>query len=385
MVSEVDLRLDNVDACIKCGLCQLVCPVLEVDPAFSGPKVLGPDWHRRVVAGEHVVDASAARCTFCQLCESVCPVGVPIAHLIAEHKARLDHDSRARLRDAVVVRPDVLARFPWLTRVPRQLAPLAGLSATARWPRPRPPRASSGGSPTPRAGTVGVFVDCFSRGFDGATVDALVAVLARAGLAARLLPTSASVCCGAAAWASGAPHVAEGRAREAARAIESDAEGLEVILSVNATCEATIRGEWRGVFGIEVSVPSVSAIDWLLDAGVLDALRTRRGSAPVRQRLALHTTCRATVAGEGGGDVAALEAVGFDVVETGLSCCGAAGSYAFKAEHAERARRIGSRVDPPHDIVGVAVDSATCALHLGDLWGVRATHPLVWIEEATRS
>jgi len=178
--------------------------------------------------------------------------------------------------------------------------------------------------------------------------------------------------------------VAEGRAREAARAIEADAGDLDVVLSVNATCEATMHGEWHDVFGIETSVPSVSAVDWLLDTGVLAGLveRRRRGDRP--KRLALHTTCRATVAGEGGADVAALEAVGYEVVQTELSCCGAAGSYAFKAEHAERARRIGSRVGPPAEIVGVAVDSATCALHLGDLWGVRATHPLVWIEEAMR-
>jgi glycerol-3-phosphate dehydrogenase subunit C len=366
--------LARADACIKCGLCQLACPVMEVDPAFAGPKALGPDWHRRLLAGEDALDETATRCTFCQLCEAACPADVPIAHLIAEHKHRGGHAGLHELRDAIVVRPDLLARVPWLARAPRRFAPLIGLSAEARWPRPRPPRRHRA-----RSARVGIFVDCFSRGFDGGTVDALVAVLARAGIPARTLP-EASRCCGAAAWASGQPRVAHRRAVHAAHALARDAAGLEAVLTVNATCQATVRGEWAEIFQIAETVPVVGAVEWLVEHGLLE-----EAEAASRGPLALHTTCRSTVAGVGGADAEALRRVGYEVVETGLSCCGAAGSYAFKAEHAERARAIGRRVGPPAGVAGVAVDSATCALHLWELWGLVARHPIVWIEEAQRA
>lgn len=369
--------LANADACIKCGVCQLACPVLEVDPAFGGPKVLGPDWYRRWEAGEHTLDETAWRCTFCQLCEATCPVGVPVAHLIAFHKRQLAHPGLHALRDAVLVRPDLLARAPWLTSVPQVLATLAGLAGDTRWPRPRPPRPAQA-PPRQARRRVGIFVDCFSRGFDGEAVEALVGILASHAIEGVLVP-SASVCCGASAWASGQPNVARGRGERARRRLEEASAELEVILALNATCQATIVDEWPRWLGSPSRTPIVGAVDWLLEHELLPSVPLGSQGA-----LALHTTCRAQVAGEGGADAEALARVGYAVAPTDLSCCGAAGSYAFKREHAERARAIGTRAAKPRGVHGVAVDSATCALHLSQLWNLRAAHPVLWIDEAMR-
>ena len=74
--------------CIKCSICQSVCPVAAYDAGFPGPKILGPDLARLQAAG----DAGKARtaellpllgmCSNCLRCETACPFDIPVAQLI---------------------------------------------------------------------------------------------------------------------------------------------------------------------------------------------------------------------------------------------------------------------------------------------------------------
>ena len=40
--------MTNLEQCLKCNLCTLVCPMMEVNPDYPGPKKAGDDVDRNV-------------------------------------------------------------------------------------------------------------------------------------------------------------------------------------------------------------------------------------------------------------------------------------------------------------------------------------------------
>lgn len=378
----------RADACIKCGLCVAACPVYRVDPAFSGPKALGPEWYRRALGGAAETDPAVEDCTFCQLCEAACPVGVPVAHLIARHKARHRRPLRRRIRDFVLVRPHWVARAPFLVALPPTLGRAVGLSPHVR--RPRRQTAPSGPAPAASVATratVALYVDCYARGFDPVTLAAARDLLHVWGFSARLVPR-ASACCGAAAYAGGQPEVARHVAEGCARTLAPELTDAAALVTLNATCDATLRDEWPVYLGLSVPVPVVSFAAFAIANAPAAFWEEVGWDGAGAEAVWLHTTCRGKVAG--GGEALMHLANRAGAVEArllDLDCCGAAGSYAFKAEHEHVAFALGSRAaDSLAGTPGgvLVADSGTCALHLAQMTGRPALHPAVWLWQRYR-
>lgn len=376
IMKSASLDWADTDQCLKCNICTAECPVYRVDAAFPGPKALGPDWYRRMQAGRTETHPHVSDCTFCQLCEAACPADVPVAHLIAWHKSRAGEPWTRRLRDLVLTHPHWVARWPRLMAVPRPLA--RGLGISTRSVRP------SAGPSTPPARRhvaaarrrVGLLVDCYSRAFDRETVAAAEALLGLWGLAVIPVPAEAQ-CCGAAAYAGGQPDTAKRVAGAMERSLGALSPEAEMLVTLNATCDATIREEWPRYLGLRSGRNVVPFTEMALEAAPPSFWETCR-RAPV-EKVWVHTTCRSRVArGEGALQQLAQEGGGAPR-SLGLACCGAGGSYAFKAEHEAVAHDLGSMptgIDPGAVLL---TDSGTCALHLGQLQAVRARHPAWWL------
>jgi glycerol-3-phosphate dehydrogenase subunit C len=367
----------NADACVKCHVCTTACPVFRVDTAFLGPKVLGPDWYRRALAGDVEPDPHVDDCTFCQLCEAACPVGVPIAHLIAAHKAQQRRPLRRRVRDFVFVRPHWLARLPALAQVTGSLGTAMGLSAHARRPRPR--RLPPGRRPKAGSRTVALFVDCFSRSYDPDPIVAAERLLAAIGYEVVRVPEEPA-CCGAAAYASGQPDTAQAIARTTAARLRLALAGVRALLTVNATCDGTLRDEWPAFFREPLPVPVLPVVEFLAreaPPGFFDR------TVPDPTEVFLHTTCRGKVARGVGAFAAWTKRWAPQQEALDLACCGAAGSYAFKAEHEAVAMSLGH--EAAAQVAGrsgrLLVDSGPCALHLGQMTGLTTLHPVSWLYE----
>ncbi|MCI2976283.1 MAG: 4Fe-4S dicluster domain-containing protein [Ferrimicrobium sp.] len=375
-------RFDFEDACIKCGICVSACPVYRVDQQFPGPKALGPDWYRRFQAGDDETMTHVSDCTFCQLCEDACPVAVPIAHLIAEHKQHAPKSARLMLRDYLLTHPQWLAMAPGLVKLPKSAGALLGVSVTTQWPSPSPVKRSyrrHGARLDKDRPAVGVFVDCFTRGFDSETLMGAIAVLERLGSAPVVLP-AASHCCGAAAYASGLLREAERTADVTHRALQRAARHIEAIVTLNATCDDTLRIEWPRYFGLELSVPIVPFVEFVLDhasPGLFSQLRANHQDEVIYS----HATCRSKVARGEGSLVALIEQASEQMPRIlEIDCCGAAGSYAFKSEHDGVAKALGTRANEMIDGPGIILtDSGTCAIHLEELTGHRTIHPARWM------
>jgi len=118
-----DVRL-SLDHCVKCNICNTVCPVSNVTPLFPGPKYVGPQAERFRQGGASP-DASLDYCSGCGICTQVCPHGVKIAEINAKARAAM-YAGRIPLRNKILARPELLGK------IARPIAPLANLALGLR-------------------------------------------------------------------------------------------------------------------------------------------------------------------------------------------------------------------------------------------------------------
>ena len=99
--SELDYHVSSsTDECLKCNVCNTVCPVLRVTDLFAGAEVRGPPGaavphgprpadpgpdEPQVQSPDHSVDY----CSGCGWCTTACPAGVKIAEMNNQARARL--------------------------------------------------------------------------------------------------------------------------------------------------------------------------------------------------------------------------------------------------------------------------------------------------------
>lgn len=375
---------DGSDACLKCTICVSQCPVVAVNPSFPGPKRLGPEWYRMAESGQgepldHVDD-----CTFCQVCETACPVDVPIAHLIAEQKQRVAKTWTLNVRDALLARPHRVGRFSGVGQVPRIVRRLGHISQHVKLPTRRLEFGQSlGESLGPSRGTAALYADCYTAAYDEGLLQRARALLELWGYSVVTLPKTRG-CCGAAAYAAGKPELARTIGADMKRELDKGLAGVDVLVTLNATCDGTLREEWPRYYGLRLDLPVVPFYDVADEAP--QAFWTRLRSVDHGDvRLVTHSTCRGKGAvGDGSLYQLALRAGLQDVEQSEAVCCGAGGSYAFKNEHEVTATRLVAHLADQAQrfhSTGMITDSGTCAIHIEQATNVLVRHPAWWLYE----
>jgi glycerol-3-phosphate dehydrogenase subunit C len=362
--------LAKADACIKCSLCVTACPVYRVDLEFPGPKALGPDWWRRYEEAKVPAMPGVGSCTFCKACEAACPVDVPVAHLIAQHKSIEQKPLIKRLRDLVLSHPERLHVPAALIKLGKPFAPLLEMNPKTAWPTPSPVNLNKAGKQATSADNqVAVFVDCYTREFDSASLAAAIAVLSAMGYSPEVIGKQA-ICCGAAAQAAGRVAQAEKMAKKAHDVVSHELGNVVAVITLNATCDDTIRSEWASAFGLPQAAPVVSFAEFL------DEHRDRvPDPVPPADSIIVHSTCRSRAARGDGALLELSELMGFTKISSlGLDCCGAAGSYAFKREHSAVSNKLVQRAGryPGRLLV---TDSGTCGIHIAEQTGANVVSP----------
>src|SRR5574341_2036413 len=112
----------TADHCIKCNICNTVCPVSAVTDLFPGPKYEGPQGQRfrAGIDTGHSPDVSLDWCSGCGLCTQACPEGVLIAEINQVARTRLVSD-----RGGLGLRDNLISRPPLMGTLTRPVAPLA--------------------------------------------------------------------------------------------------------------------------------------------------------------------------------------------------------------------------------------------------------------------
>ena len=243
----------SAEACLKCNVCNTVCPVLRVTDRFPGPKYVGPQAQRFRLAveaapqgrGAPVVrspDLTVDWCSGCGFCTSACPADVRIAEINSRARAVMREVERTsplgwrhRIRDRLLGETDLVGGLGV------RLAPLANLllrASLSRWAlqlalgihrqaalpafarrtfaatwrsshAPLPTDPSQPGLPGPDRAVV-YFHGCAANYYEPHVAAAAVAVLERNGFQVIVPP---QVCCGLPLISNGRYAIARGRAR----------------------------------------------------------------------------------------------------------------------------------------------------------------------------
>ena len=159
---EVGLSADD---CLKCNVCNTVCPVARVTDLFPGPKYVGPQAQRFRLATLAAArraepsrtsrrpDATVDWCSGCGMCTMACPADVKIAEMNNRARAQLRAGHRPRFRDWLLGQTDLVGRLGVADRAARQLvAPQPPVPGAHRARRRDPPaRAAARRSPAGRS------------------------------------------------------------------------------------------------------------------------------------------------------------------------------------------------------------------------------------------
>jgi glycerol-3-phosphate dehydrogenase subunit C len=395
----------TADHCIKCNVCNTVCPVSAVTDLFPGPKYEGPQGQRfraGIDTGESP-DHSLDYCSACGLCTQACPEGVMVAEINQVARSRLVADRGGLgLRDQLISRPSLMGRMA------RPVAPLANRVMAARPVRvlvektigvhrgAAMPRfstmtfrswARSHKAPAGATRTVAYFHGCAVQEFEPEVGAAVVRVLERNG-ARVTFPNQG--CCGLPLVSNGDFDGGRGYATRLVRRLRASAEDPGVIVASSTSCGMTLKAKYRELLGLDdadtkaVSRAVYDLCEYLVELDAEEALNRSLGAIPARALY--HPPCQLMAHGVGTPALDLLALVPeLQVERSRAGCCGTAGTYGTKVEKYQIAMDVGRSL---FDQVAetrpdfVVCDSETCRWHIAKVTGLPVYHPVQVLDRA---
>jgi glycerol-3-phosphate dehydrogenase subunit C len=413
--SSIEVGL-SADDCLKCNVCNTVCPVARVTDLFPGPKYVGPQAQRfRLatvlapqapgVARPSSPDRTVDWCSGCGMCTTACPADVKVAEMNSRARAQLKVNRRPPLRDWLLGQTDLVGRLGVLT------APIANWSLRTGWFRtliewaigihrraPLPVfagrtlrsrlnagrgRRDAADEPPPERAVV-LFHGCAANYYEPDVAVAAIDVLRRNGLE-TIVPDQ--VCCGLPMISNGLYEGARGRARRNLGGLADYARRGYRIVGTSTSCTHTLKAEYREMLDLDdADARAVSDATWdicellvdLHDEGRLD---TRFGRAD--ETLPYHAPCQLRSHGIGlpAMDLFAL-VPGLEAIDLDHDCCGIAGTYGLKKEKYDIAMAVGAplfekvRAASEAGAMRAACDSETCRWQIASATSTTVVHPV---------
>jgi FAD/FMN-containing dehydrogenase/Fe-S oxidoreductase len=392
-----------VERCFGAGLCKKtvggMCPPAMVDRDEWLTTRARANALQAIVAGAVPLSAVGDRefeqilgtCLACKACKSECPAAVDVAALKAEWLAEVG----ARAGVSPLAR--AIGDFRRLSRLATPIAPLVNaLSGTwaaravmrragvaAARPAPRfAARRFSRRAPHVADPEVVVFADCFIEHQEPQIGDALLALLAAAGVRAAAVDAG---CCGRTMLSVGRIDQARRAARGAATALAVHARAGRTIAFIEPSCLAMVLDDWQRLLPGDPDMGAVRAaarpaLGLVADAAEAGALRFAAGG-----RALLHPHCHEKAVF---GSIDSERALGalpeLDLTILDAGCCGMSGVFGYQAEHYELSVAIAERALLPAirsagGEVAVLATGTSCRSQIGDLAARRARHPLEFL------
>jgi glycerol-3-phosphate dehydrogenase subunit C len=407
------------DQCLKCNVCNTVCPVARVTDLFPGPKYVGPQAARfRMGRTQPVQVADAPRfvspdvtvdyCSGCGWCTSACPAGVKIAEMNSQSRARMKAGKRPKLRDWGLGQTDLTGRLGvafsplgnWALAnrpVRRLMEVTVGIHHKAPFPKfsrrtfqstwkRRQKRRGVRALPGPDKAVV-YFHGCAVNYYEPHVANAAIAILERNGFQV-IVPEQ--VCCGLPLISNGIYGEARERADKNVKILAEYARKGYKIIGTSTSCTHTIKAEYREMLDIRDDDATVVAeatwdiCEFLLDLHEQGKLDT--GFGRLDEDLPYHAPCQLRSHGIGlpAMDLFAL-VPGLRARDMDHDCCGIAGTYGMKKEKFDIAMAVGSPLFAKVRASGAkeaACDSETCRWQIEGATGVRTRHPVEILKAA---
>jgi glycerol-3-phosphate dehydrogenase subunit C len=394
----------SLDHCVKCTICETVCPVSNVTPLFPGPKYAGPQAERYRATGQPPEESSVDYCSGCGLCTMSCPQGVKIAELNAHARYALKQRKGVPLRDRLIARPTVIGRLG------TPVAPLANAALRARPMRLLAERvlgihrdaavpafagrtfhhwAKSHQGPVDGTKIV-YFHNCGTDYYEPDVGEKVVAVLEHNGYRVEIPKQD---CCGLPLQSNGLFEDARKYVLKLARALAPHARDGTLIVGNATSCTVMLKREAREILGLEddpnlelVSRQTYDVCELLLELHDRGELRT--DFQPVEEVVAYHAPCQQQGHWMGKPALELLALIpGLQVRELDARCCGIAGTYGLKREKYQIAMDAGADLFDQIAASGaglVACDSETCRWQIEHGTHRRSVHPIELLHQAYR-
>ena len=394
-----ELSRASLDACVKCTICETMCPVSAVTPLFTGPKFVGPQ-AERFRNGESV-DHSLDYCSSCGTCTLVCPQGVQIAELNSQARAVMKAEHMP-VRDRLIVQTTLMGKL---------MTPVAPV---ARWAlgnkpirtlmeavvgvhrnAPMPPAQSqsfegwfkSRPKPTkvPTRGALVFFHGCAGGYFEVETSKKTVEVLEHLGYEV-LVPKQG--CCGLAQQSNGLFDGATASVLKLCDDLRSSGKDLTIISS-SGSCTGMLKHEAHEIMGVsderlkDVGTRIRDTMEFLLDLHEAGELPT--DFQPMAMTVPYHAPCQLKSQGIGKPALEVLRLIPeLTVVDSEKVCCGIAGTYGLKKEKYEVAQAVGKSLFEMVKATNPELalcDTETCRWQIEQSSGVKTVHP-IWMVHA---
>lgn len=402
----------SADECLKCNVCNSVCPVARVTDLFPGPKYVGPQAQRFRLATTLppqlpglpvplVPDVTVDYCSGCGFCTSACPANVKIAEINNRARAAMRAGRRPRFRDWLLGQTDLTGRLGvafaplanWTLRnrgFRRLLERIVGIHRNAplptfarrsfrsRWTVDR--RGAPDGEPGPDRAVV-YFHGCAANYYEPRVAFAAVDVLRRNGFEVIVPP---QVCCGLPLISNGLYAEARERARFNLGSLALYARRGYRIVGTSTSCTHTLKAEYREMLDVDdddgraVAEATWDICEFLLDLHERGRLDT--GFGRLDQELPYHAPCQLRSHGIGlpALDLFAL-VPGLRAVDLDHDCCGIAGTYGLKSEKYDIAMAVGEPLFGKIRASGAelaACDSETCRWQIERATATPMKHPV---------
>jgi glycerol-3-phosphate dehydrogenase subunit C len=397
----------SADACIKCNICNTVCPVSAVTDLFPGPKYEGPQGQRfRAGLGDgESPDHSLDYCSGCGLCTQACPEGVMVAEINSVARSKLvEAKGGLRWRDKLVCRPTIMGNLarpvaPVVTwalgnkAIRVAIEKVMGVHRNAAMP----PKFSSvtfrgwakyhHKPPEGLTRSVAYFHGCATEQYEPEVGAALVRVLERNGIGVTVPKQN---CCGLPLVSNGDYPAAKRFANRLIKGLSAAADDPGVIVANSTSCGMTLKAKYRELLGMDddetrrVSAAVYDICEYLSELHDDDRLDT--DLAPIEETAIYHPQCQLTAHGVGAPALDLLALVpGLKIELSNVGCCGMAGTYGTKVEKYGIAMDVGeglweqARTVKPSFIV---CDSETCRWHIAKATGLPVYHPVQVLDRA---
>jgi len=425
LVRELD---DQLAVCMRCGMCQAVCPVFaetgrESDVA-RGKLALLDGIIRGMLKDAEAVNDRLMRCLLCGSCAANCPSGVKVLDLFLKARAILaGYQGLPPLKKAVF--REMLARPRFFDRVMewgaafqgifvkpandlletsrgRLFSPLLGerhVKGLARVPFHR--KVSSLNTPTGKSGLrVGLFIGCLIDKIFPEVAEAMLRTLEHHGVGVFLAEDLG--CCGIPALASGDTAAFKTLVRHNLGKLAS--EPFDYLVTGCATCTSTIKKYWPSMArnltereSAQVRALAERTLDisqFLVEkAGVADAAEKQapEGAAVITYHDPCHLKKSLGVSAQPRLLIRQNRLYRFKEMAEPDRCCGCGGS--FNVEHYDLSASIGRHkrknvVEAGCEVV--ATSCPACMLHLLDMLShagdhIRVKHTIEIYAETLRS
>lgn len=393
-----DNNLGNFQDCLKCNICAEVCPMMEANPLYPGPKQAGPDELRYRIKDSAFFDNALKYCLNCKRCEVACPSGVKVGDIVARAKIKYGH-SQHKMRDLMLSSTDLvggmattfapivnLALSFGITK--NVLDSTLGVSAHASMPKYASKRFEQWFKKV-KAHQEGYsrFVEYFHGCYVNYNYPQLgqdfVTLMNACGYGVHILEKQK--CCGVALIANGFASQATSAAKTNLASIR---KASQPVLTTSSSCTLTIKEEYSTILDQDTSDIQSKvqmAVKWLYD-------RIERGEVRLafrkdfKMKAAYHTPCHLQKLGNQIYSIALLRMIpGLDLKVLEQKCCGISGTFGFKKENYAISQKIGSqlyeRIYAANPEV-VITDCETCKWQIEGACGIPVFNPISILVQA---